>query len=344
MLQIARGMTARHIRTKALFPANPLTEEVLQQFQEAQVEAGVEDAISPTAWRNTLNFARIIRSSRADTVSLHYGGNWAALKNVLAVRLAGKRCVVSIHHAAPLTDQHRIKMTRLAGSLCHRMVVNIEWMRSLLIEIGVPAHKLQVIPLSVPPPARRPSRQKTRASLNLPPEAFVIGTLARLEPHKGIADLLRAFSQMPESGQPLRLVIAGEGSERTALETLAQDVAPGRVHFTGRVADTSDFYAALDLFALPSYEEGFGLVYLEAALHGVPSVGTRVGGIPVAIEEGKTGLLTAPGDITALASALQHMRDNPELRQRFGCAARLRAQNEFSEAKMVERYAQALFC
>ncbi|MCL6498623.1 MAG: glycosyltransferase, partial [Firmicutes bacterium] len=77
----------------------------------------------------------------------------------------------------------------------------------------------------------------------------------------------------------------------------------------GRVADTADVYAAADVFALSSYLEGFGLVYIEAALHGVPSIGAAVGAVPETIRDGETGLLVPPGDRAALAGAIGRLRD-----------------------------------
>ena len=115
-----------------------------------------------------------------------------------------------------------------------------------------------------------------------------------------------------------------------------------RAQFLGRVADTTDAYAAADLFVMPSREEGFGLVYIEAAFHGVPSIGCRVGGVPVAIHEGKTGLLIEPGDTGALSAAIQQLRCDEGLRLRMGSAARERALAEFTEATMAQRYEQVL--
>jgi glycosyltransferase involved in cell wall biosynthesis len=343
MLSIARGMTARNIQTQTLLPESPRTEEALKLFWAEHLEAGADDVLSPTSWGNVPAFARTIRRSQADVVNLHFGGNWASCKNVLSVLLAGKRCVATIHHATPLIDKHRIQMTRLAGRLSHAIIVSTEYMRSLLVEAGVPAHKMVVIPCSAPKPTHFPVREDARARWRIPQEAFVVGVLARHEPHKGIADLIRAFALLPKSEPPMRLMVAGDGPERPALERLAQELAPERVLFVGRIPETADFYAALDLFVLPSYEEGFGLVYIEAAFHGIPSIGTCVGGVPTAIQEGKTGMLVAPGDIDSLAGAIQKLRNDSEQRRRLGGAARERAFQEFTEEKMITRYEQALF-
>jgi glycosyltransferase involved in cell wall biosynthesis len=117
---------------------------------------------------------------------------------------------------------------------------------------------------------------------------------------------------------------------------------PGRAIFLGRVPDTTDVYAASDLFVLPSHLEGFGLVFIEAAFHGVPSIGTNVGGVPYAIEDGKTGMLVPVKDDAAFAASIKKLWDHAALRQQMGEAARARACSEFTEARMAERYAAIL--
>jgi glycosyltransferase involved in cell wall biosynthesis len=96
--------------------------------------------------------------------------------------------------------------------------------------------------------------------------------------------------------------------------------------------------AAADVFVLPSRIEGFGLVYIEAAMHGVPSVGCAVGGVPEAIADGVTGLLVPPGDVDALRDAIVNLRTHPEWRARLGATARTRALTEFTDHRMYQCY------
>jgi glycosyltransferase involved in cell wall biosynthesis len=89
---------------------------------------------------------------------------------------------------------------------------------------------------------------------------------------------------------------------------------------------------------LPSELEGFGLVYVEAAMYGVPSVGFRVGGVPDAIIDNETGILVEPGDEVGLSRAIQLLKADDELRTRLGRAAQDRAMSDLSESMMVQRY------
>jgi glycosyltransferase involved in cell wall biosynthesis len=96
------------------------------------------------------------------------------------------------------------------------------------------------------------------------------------------------------------------------------------------------------MFARPSLLEGFGLVYVEAGMYGVPSVAYRVGGVPEAVLDRQTGILVDAGDIDALRKALIELRHDAELRQTLGDAARRRAREELDEGTMVRRFAALL--
>jgi glycosyltransferase involved in cell wall biosynthesis len=203
-----------------------------------------------------------------------------SIKDVLGVRLARvRRCVATVHHATPIKSGRKRAMTRLAAWFTDSIVVGTNAMRDLLRGIGVPSSRIRIIPFGVRPPRNGPSRAKARANLGLDGDAFVISTLCRHEPHKGIDDLIEAVARVPDPHERIRLVVGGDGPMRSRWEDRARSLLGPRSVFLGHVPDTADLYAAADIFALPSYEEGFGLVYIEAAFFGVPSVGTTAGGM-----------------------------------------------------------------
>ena len=287
----------------------------------------------------------LVRRTGAPVVNIHYCLDHIPLNDVLAVRLAGRRCIVSLHAAGqPQAHPHHRQnhRTRLASRLCASVVVVSRSQRQGLMGAGVAPEKIVVIPCGVSMDPKPVSRTEARTRLGLPPDSFVIATACRLVTAKGTAELIQAASQLADPGGKLRLIIAGEGGERDALVRLADAHLKGRCQFLGFVTDMSAVYRAADVFALASYNESFGLVYAEAALYGVPSVGTRVGGIPETVRDGEAGLLVAPRDPDALAAALRILRDVPDLRRRLGYAARERAQAEFTEAVMVLRYQDVL--
>ncbi len=347
-LDLARQFAARGWRVRSVFPpspeAGPLTEgaDALGQGVTTERHAAVRDIVEPHTLRDMRALRRLAAAGKPDVVNIHYGQNYISLKDLIAARLARPpRLVVTVHHPVPWSAMGGRKrmMTRLAALFAHAVTVNSRAMRDILLEAGVPARKIHMLPPGVQVPMDLPDKGEARARLGLPVDAFVVGCVARLAPHKGVGDLITAAARVPDPGGHLRVVVAGDGPERAALESLAAALLGDRAVFLGRVPNIQDVYAAADVFALPSHMEGFGLVYVEAAFHGVPSIGAKVGGVPDVILEGETGLLVPPGDPDALGAAIVRLRDDPGLRARLGEAARARAYAEFTVERMAERYA-----
>jgi len=327
--------------------ALPHTHADLARWYRAEgVIAEAHPAVSGISGRRGFHemraLTRFIQESKSDVVNLHCGGSNIPIKEVVAIRLAGRhRCVVTIHEPEYAGTARRKRwLTRIAGRLVDTIVCGTSAARMSALASGAQASKTVVIPYGVGSPINPPTRAEARARLSLPAEAFVIGSVARLMPYKGIADLITACSRLDDPKRSLQIIIAGTGPERQALENLATSRLSNCVSFLGRVSDPADLYAASDVFVLPSHWEGFGLVYIEAAFHGVPSIGARVGGVPEAIVDGETGLLVPVGDIGALATAIQRLRDDTILRVRLGEAARVRARTEFTSTRMATLYMQ----
>jgi phosphatidylinositol alpha-1,6-mannosyltransferase len=198
-------------------------------------------------------------------------------------------------------------------------------------------------------------RAAARARLGLPASGPLVSCVSRLVPRKGMDVLIEAvarLSRSPEGGVPgLFLAVAGGGRDRPRLERLIERTgAPARL--VGRVAepDLADFYASADVFALPCRsrwggleQEGFGIVFLEAAAAGVPSVAGDSGGAAEAVLDGTTGVVVDdPRDVGEVARALERLLADPDLRRRQGEAARARAVNEFAYDVLAKRLHDAL--
>ena len=182
-----------------------------------------------------------------------------------------------------------------------------------------------------------------------PLEDVVVGAVARLSPEKGLRYLLDAFSRLARDDDRVRLVLAGDGPERRRLERMVEGERLGeRVCFLGEVSHESvpEVLAGIDVFAMPSIYEGFGVAALEAAAMEVPVVATDVYGIPDVVADGETGLLVRPRDVGALAGALGRLVDDEVLRRRLGQAGRVFVQAHYSwaenAAQMEELYRTAL--
>ena len=163
-------------------------------------------------------------------------------------------------------------------------------------------------------------------------------TVGRLQRRKGHDLTIEAMASLRDEFPLLRYLIVGDGEERTRLEA-AVDAAGlrGRVHFAGAVSENAlpDYYAAADLFVHPNRidghdVEGFGIVFLEAAAAGLPTIGGANGGSADAVEDGVTGLLVKGTDVAELASAMRTLASSETLRRRMGEAGRERATRHFT--------------
>jgi glycosyltransferase involved in cell wall biosynthesis len=189
-----------------------------------------------------------------------------------------------------------------------------------------------------PPVTRALERegQRIRGELGIGPDAFLVGNVGRLAPQKGQRHLIRAMPLLLERVPRAHAVIAGGGDLEDFLRDLAQEMGVAeRVHVLGPRKDVPELMHAIDVFAMPSIWEGFGLVLLEAMAAGRPIVASRVATIPEVVVDGKTGLLVPAGDPLALAEALAQLAHQSALATRFGEAGRERLRRHFSIDKMV---------
>lgn len=175
---------------------------------------------------------------------------------------------------------------------------------------------------------------------NTTSEIFTLLSVSRLVDRKGHERVLQALTLLKMNGSltVFRYVIIGDGPMRNALETLAIELDLGsRVVFKGDVSDEDlrDAYASADVFVLPVKndpidKEGFGMVYLEAAAYGVPSIATCMSGVDEAVIDQETGLLVDDGNIEALAGAILTLSNDAAVREQLGAAARTRVMTEFT--------------
>jgi len=168
----------------------------------------------------------------------------------------------------------------------------------------------------------------------------VIGFVGRLEARKGILDLAKAWLTVAQSVPNAHLVIAGSGpGEEKAREILGD--AP-RVHWLGYRTDIPEILRALDIMAVPSHWEGFGLVAAEALAAGVPVVAARASSLPEIVTDGVHGRLVPPRDSKGLALALVQMARDPIGRRALAVAGQARVRAEFGVDRMVDAYEEAL--
>jgi glycosyltransferase involved in cell wall biosynthesis len=189
---------------------------------------------------------------------------------------------------------------------------------------GVPKHKIKIVPegIDVDFWRRRLAafRKKTKRNKK---SSVTILCVARQYPRKRVELLLKAAAKIRKKFPDLKLRIIGKGPEHSRLQALA-----AKLHWKealiGTVDDVISEYAAADIFCLPSVQEGFGIVFLEAMVAGLPIVAARATAVPEVVLDGINGLLAKPESVESLAVALERLIKNPKLRRRLGQAGRKR--------------------
>jgi glycosyltransferase involved in cell wall biosynthesis len=282
--------------------------------------------------------ARRLRAQRPDVLLVGmFKKAWLA---GLAGRIAGvPRTVVRVglETDVPRNAKYRLAFRRLVD----HVVVVADRMRPAYAALG--GERLSVIPNAVDPPARQHFPGAVRMSLGIPPEAFVIGSVARLVAQKRLDRLLDAVARLPGD---VHCILAGDGPLRAVLER--QAAAPelaGRVHLLGHRADVADVLGALDVFVATSDREGMSNAMLEALAAGVPVVSTQVSGTDEALRPGRNGV--PPGvvvgfDAAAVASAVGEVLEDADRRRAMAVAAGMRARETFGFPRVLDAWERVL--
>lgn len=276
----------------------------------------------------------------------------AALPVVVTVSVHGNDLLAPWVHHSESEEAYGFK--QIAGLRAAAGVLAVsEFSASLARARGVSAvqvlHNGVDVTRFAPRPAgpRGPRERALAVRLGLEPTDEVVLTVARLAPRKGHATAIRAVALLARERPRLRFVYTGASEVmRAELGALAAELGvPSRVIAAGRVSEDElpVLYRLADVFALLADEatasdvEGFGVALLEAAASGVPQVASRSGGIPEAVEDGRTGLLVPAGDPAAAARALARVLGEPRLAAALGARSRARVVTSFSEARACER-------
>lgn len=237
-----------------------------------------------------------------------------------------------------LTSREFTALTSLVFRGAAAALANSRNTATLLSQLGVPDEKIHVVHPAVDADRFHPkvNGQRVREQYAQPGEILLL-SVGRLQRRKGQDVAIQAVAALKHELPGLRYVIAGDGEERERLTRLVAECGvQDRVFFAGIVPDEelSEYYAACDVFLLPNRIEegdieGFGIVFLEAAASGKPTIGGDSGGVPEAVERDVTGLLV-DGSVEQVMYAIRALATSEERRRRFGLAGRVRADGCFS--------------
>lgn len=297
----------------------------------------------------SLKLWRLLRRLRPDIVHTR---NLAALEGTLPAALAGVRSRIHGEHGRDVEDldgsnRGRQRLRRLFKPFVHQYIaLSKDLERYLHEQIDIPSAKVTQLYNGVDTELFHPARGAREPMPQpdfAPPDAFVIGTVGRMQAVKDQLTLARAFvlllQMVPPAERPLRLVMVGDGPLREqAAAVLDQAGVSALAWLAGERDDVPRIMRGLDLFVLPSLAEGISNTILEAMASGLPVVATAVGGNPELVRDGRTGTLVPPADPQAMAQAmLDYYADAAECR-RQGREARQAAEHDFSMTAMVSGY------
>jgi glycosyltransferase involved in cell wall biosynthesis len=286
-----------------------------------------------------VRLARLLRREGVDVLHTHALAAANALGR-LAGRTAGVPVVSHLHienHFRPASRWLLRGLDNRTARRCVGLIAVSEDTRRAYERQGYPEERIEIVYNGVE--LAGDTAPDLRAELGLPPDAPLIGEVARLCDVKGQRELIQALREVPDA----RLVLVGADLERggefqASLEDEAKQLGVSdRVVFAGRRPDADTTLGAFDVVALPSWTEGLPLVVLEAMARRRPVVATPVGGTPEVVADGETGFLVPPRDPQTLARALRRLLADPALRWRMGDAGRTRVEERFSADGMTRR-------
>jgi glycosyltransferase involved in cell wall biosynthesis len=294
-----------------------------------------------------IQLVRLFRQIRPQIVHTHkYKDNIAGM---LAARLAGVAHVVRMVHGLPepfgglkglkmicyvaldlaLSRLWTRRFVAVSSSIAAFLSEKFVAERIICIHNGIDLERAQII---------SEKGREIKNLLRLEVNEIVIGSVGRLSSVKAQDQLLRAAQQLIVAGHKLRVLLVGEGPMEQSLKELTKHLnLVDFVVFTGHQERVADYLGVMDVFVLPSLNEGIPMALLEALAMERPVVATRVGGVPEVIEHGVNGLLVDPADTLSLVRAIRELIEDRSKAIRLGKAGRARIVQEFSANLMAAR-------
>jgi glycosyltransferase involved in cell wall biosynthesis len=262
----------------------------------------------------------------------------------LACRITGIPIINHVHTDKNYFGSKRVKggLVRLLDTLTARIpkyfIAVSRHTADSLVRQGYPRERIRVIYNGV---SDEEPFAKSRISKKLPGDRPIVGCVGRLCEKKGQKDLVLAFCKVLHDYPFADLWLIGndqqtQGEYEFELRCLVESLGiSDRMVFWGHQDGAKELMEQMDILVLPSYDEGFPLVLLEAMSIGLPVIASRVAGIPEMIVDGETGILIPPGNIEIIGDEIKRLMSNPSLRKSLGEKGRKRVLKEFSKEQML---------
>ena len=229
-----------------------------------------------------------------------------------------------------------------------------KWQESILKpRLPLPPEKYRHIPNFVDTSVFHPSCRSDsfRAKLGFQPEDFLIGVIGRIDEQKGQWELMKAFSRLIPKHSKIHLLVVGEPTRgeskqqvyyKKLLDWVTQQKLQSKIHFLDFQKDPQRLFANMDLFVLPSHQETFGYVVVEAMASGTPVLATNSGGVPEILEQGKLGCLCQPKSISDLEEKMETILKNPEEKNKRTLKALEKVRNFYDREKVYESFVRII--
>ena len=287
-------------------------------------------------WRAVRQIEEYIQEDGVDLVHTH--GYKADLYGYLAAWRCHKPVVATCHNWVGGTAALGIynHLDRMALKKFNALAAVSDKVAQRLLAFGVSAEKIKTIANGIE--VKVFERAEPLPLLNFE-GSTVVGMVARLDMQKGFEYLLQAARKLCKTFPGLKIVIVGDGPDRSAIEEMIEQYGlQSNVILAGQQSNMPGVYAAMDIFVLPSLNEGLPMTILEAMAASKPVIATRVGAIPSVITDGENGLLVAPKDTEGLRNAIASLLGNPERRRRTGDQAHAWVGRNYTSAAMALKY------
>lgn len=296
--------------------------------------------------RDNFSFLKIIKELRSVFIKekphiVHGSSYYPSVYSRIAAKLASVPVLISHEHT--IFQKGRLKR-QLIGHFISRftdkhIAVSEEVKRHVVEWYRIPQEKVEVIYNGVATEYFNPKfpKEDSKKRLNIEPDTFIIGYVGRLDPEKGHRYLFEALNMLKDNF-PLKALMLGTGRrEREAINQAKETGVAEIVEFLGYRRDIPEILSAFDVFVLPSIQEGFSNALVEAMSMGCPVIATAISGNKEAIVDGVEGFLVPPRNPEAIASAIERLFKDKELRDSMYSSARKKVEEKFSLKKHIEQ-------
>lgn len=346
LLSLVRGL---RFNGYVIDVACPGTTVLADELTKAGFKVFIINMVGPLSLKNDLiciiQLKRLISKGHYDIV--HFHGSKAGFVGRIAALLAGnKNIVLTVHNFIVYQEVPIFKRVlfcfgeMILSRVTRKMVTVSEALRKDLMTVyKIPQDKIISIYNGIDCSVfdQVIDKHSAKRKLGINSNRFVVGTVARMAPQKGLEYFIEAIALISEVSNAF-FVITGDGPLRPELEkTVGRLGISDRVLFTGLVQNVRDVMAAFDVFVIPSICEGLSITAIEASACGIPVVASGVGGLPEVVINDETGLIVPPRNPEAIFGAVIKLLGNSTLREELGSAGLRIACSKFGVQTMVNK-------